>query len=123
MRDTDVNLYRESRLREEFGPFVGEPGPDGTAVSTHDIVGDTYRRVLAETTAIIAHQWRNEIARSVLKGFLFYGGVGSVRFPRFVIPNMTLCFAPGAGCVAVVLIFSLLLLVRESPSDLGASRL
>jgi len=76
MRDTDVNLYRESRLREEFGPFVGEPGPDGTAVSTHDIVGDTYRRVLAETTAIIAHQWRNEIARSVLKGFLFYGGVG-----------------------------------------------
>jgi len=76
VRDTDVNLYRESRLREEFGPFLGEPGPDGAAITTQDIVGETYRRVLAETTAIIAHQWRNEIARSALKGFLFYGGVG-----------------------------------------------
>lgn len=75
MKDTDVNLYRESRLREEFGPF-GEAGPDGIALTTQDIVGETYRRVLAETTAIVAHQWRNEIAHSVLKGFLFYGDVG-----------------------------------------------
>src|SRR5207248_8189412 len=28
------------------------------------------------TTAIVAHQWRHEIGRSALKGFLFYGGVG-----------------------------------------------
>jgi hypothetical protein len=76
MRDSDVNLYREYRLREEFGPFLGAPGSDGTALTTQDIVGEMYRRVLAETTAIVAHQWRNEIARSVLKGFLFYGGVG-----------------------------------------------
>jgi AAA+ superfamily predicted ATPase len=75
VKDTDVNLYRESRLREEFGPF-GEAGPDGIALTTQDIVGETYRRVLAETTAIVAHQWRNEIAHSVLKGFLFYGDVG-----------------------------------------------
>jgi hypothetical protein len=76
MRDTDVNLYREPRLREEFGPFLGAPGPDGTVITTQDIVGETYRRVLAETTAIVAHQWRNEIAHSFLKGFLLYGGVG-----------------------------------------------
>ena len=76
MRDTDVNLYREPRLREEFGPFLGAAGPDGTAITTQDIVGEMYRRVLAETTAIVAHQWRNEIAHSFLKGFLFYGGVG-----------------------------------------------
>src|SRR5581483_10799855 len=60
----------------EFGPFRGEPGADGTAVSANDIVGAPYRRVLAETTAIVAHQWRNDITRSALKGFLFYGGVG-----------------------------------------------
>ncbi len=76
MRDSDVNLYRYERLRAEFGPFLGEPGPDGTAVTESDIVGESYRRVLAETTAIVAHQWRNDISRSALKGFLFFGGVG-----------------------------------------------
>jgi SpoVK/Ycf46/Vps4 family AAA+-type ATPase len=76
LRDSDVNLYRRDRLVEEFGPFVGEPGPDGTATTANDIVGETYRKVLAETTAIVAHQWRQEIARSALKGFLFHGGVG-----------------------------------------------
>src|SRR5581483_5063495 len=39
MRDSDVNLYRPSRLFQEFGPFLGEPGADGTAVSANDIVG------------------------------------------------------------------------------------
>ncbi len=76
MRDSDVNLYRYPRLRAEFGPFLGDPGPDGTAMAESDIVGETYRRILAETTAIVAHQWRNDISRSALKGFLFYGGVG-----------------------------------------------
>jgi AAA+ superfamily predicted ATPase len=76
MRDTDVNLYRPGRLYQEFGPFKGEPGSDGTAEAQNDIVGAPYRKVLAETTAIISHQWRNEITRSALKGFLFYGGVG-----------------------------------------------
>src|SRR5215212_10203630 len=76
VRDSDVNLYRYDRLRAEFGPFVGEPGPDGTARAESDIVGDSYRSVLAETTAIVAHQWRNDISRSALKGYLFHGGVG-----------------------------------------------
>ena len=76
MRDTDVNLYRPQRLRAEFGPFLDEQGPDGVGRTANDIVGDTYRKVLAETTAIVAHQWRNEISRSALKGFLFHGGVG-----------------------------------------------
>src|SRR4029077_17984999 len=58
------------------GPFSGGLGPDGTAVTTQDIVGEMYRRVLAEATAIVPQQWRNEIAHSALKGFLFYGGVG-----------------------------------------------
>jgi AAA+ superfamily predicted ATPase len=76
LRDSDVNLYRPQRLRAEFGPFLGVPGPDGVGRTANDIVGDTYRQVLAETAAIVAHQWRNEISRSALKGFLFYGGVG-----------------------------------------------
>jgi hypothetical protein len=45
-------------------------------ITTKDIVGEMYRRILSETTAIVSHQWRNEISRSVLKGFLFYGGIG-----------------------------------------------
>ena len=76
MRDTDVNLYRPGRLYQEFGPFKSDPGPDGTAEAVNDIVGAPYRKVLAETTAIISHQWRNEISRSALKGFMFFGGVG-----------------------------------------------
>lgn len=76
MRDSDVNLYREDRLREEFGPFLDAPGTDGTAVAANDIVGAPYRRLLAETTAIVSHQWLNEISRSALRGFLFHGGVG-----------------------------------------------
>jgi len=76
VRDTDVNLYRPQRLLAEFGPFLDEPGADGVGRTTNDIVGDAYRKVLAETTAIVAHQWRNEISRSALKGFMFHGGVG-----------------------------------------------
>jgi AAA+ superfamily predicted ATPase len=76
VRDSDVNLYRPARLRGEFGPFLDQPGPDGVGRTANDIVGDTYRQVLAETTAIVGHQWRNEITRSALKGFLFHGGVG-----------------------------------------------
>src|SRR5947208_16872616 len=76
VRDTDVNLYRPQRLLAEFGPFLDEPGADGVGRTANDIVGDTYRKVLAETTAIVGHQWRNEISRSALKGFLFHGGVG-----------------------------------------------
>jgi AAA+ superfamily predicted ATPase len=76
LRDSDVNLYREARLRSEFGAFLNGPGADGTAVTENDIVGSPYRQVLAETTAIVTHQWRNEISRSALKGFLFHGGVG-----------------------------------------------
>ena len=76
MRDSDVNLYRPARLRAEFGPFLDERGPDRVGRTVNDIVGDTYRQVLAETIAIVSHQWRNEISRSALKGFLFHGGVG-----------------------------------------------
>jgi AAA+ superfamily predicted ATPase len=76
VRDTDVNLYRRSRLEAEFGPFGNKPWPDGLFPCANDLVGETYRRVLAETTAIIRHQWRHEITHSALKGFLFHGGVG-----------------------------------------------
>jgi AAA+ superfamily predicted ATPase len=76
VRDADVNLYDRDRLAGEFGLFIGQPGPDGTAVAEQDIVGSTYRQVLAETTAIIGHQWAHNISRSAVKGFLFHGGVG-----------------------------------------------
>jgi AAA+ superfamily predicted ATPase len=76
MKDTDVNLYRPGRLYDEFGAFADPIEGDEPAVAARDIVGAPYRRILAEITAIVAHQWRNEIERSALKGFLFHGGVG-----------------------------------------------
>ena len=100
MRDSDVNLYRAARLLEEFGPVVAEPGPDGTATTAYDIIGDTYRQVLAETTAIVGHQWRNEISHSALKGFLFHGGVGIGKTTMARRLAYELCRIFGAASIA-----------------------
>jgi SpoVK/Ycf46/Vps4 family AAA+-type ATPase len=76
VRDVDVNLYDNGRLREQFGPFT-EGGVSALPAHTErDLVGDRYRRILAETTRLVAHQWREHIERSAVKGFLFHGGVG-----------------------------------------------
>ncbi len=76
MRDADVNLYDHDRLKKEFGPFADGAGADIPGRAEHELVGDPYRRMLAETAKIVNYQWRQEIDRSALKGFLFHGGVG-----------------------------------------------
>jgi hypothetical protein len=75
VRDNDVDLYNFARLRQDFGAFVEAPGtiPGQTE---HDLVGDDYRRMLADTAKIIRFQWSHHIEHSALKGFLFHGGVG-----------------------------------------------
>ncbi|HYY89618.1 MAG TPA: ATP-binding protein [Chloroflexota bacterium] len=76
MRDSDVNLYDFERLRREFGPVVETPASGGPARVERELIGDSYRRILRETTKIVAYQWREHLDRSALKGFLFHGGVG-----------------------------------------------
>jgi SpoVK/Ycf46/Vps4 family AAA+-type ATPase len=76
VRDVDVNLYDYARLREHFGPFAEKTAPAIPARAEHDLIGDRYRRILAETTRLVAYQWREHLERSAVKGFLFHGGVG-----------------------------------------------
>src|SRR5215813_2699047 len=75
LRDNDVNLYDFERLRRDFGVFVeAEDGIPGRV--ERELLGDGYRRILTETSRIVAYQWSEHLERSALKGFLFHGGVG-----------------------------------------------
>ena len=76
MRDADVDLYDWARLAKQFGTFVAEPGPGATGRVERDLTGESYARILGETTRLIAHQWREHIQASAIKGFLFHGAVG-----------------------------------------------
>lgn len=76
MRDSDVDLYTFERLRDEFGPFARSNSDDGLAHVERELVGSRYREILRELTAIVNYQWKEHLERSVLKGFLFHGGVG-----------------------------------------------
>lgn len=76
MRDSDVNLYDVARLRRRFGAFLDDPGPGGIACVERELAGESCRRILGETTRLVAHQWREHIEDSAVKGFLFHGGVG-----------------------------------------------
>jgi AAA+ superfamily predicted ATPase len=76
MRDSDLNLYDVERLGREFGPFVETPTNSVPARVERELIGESYQRILAETTRIVAYQWREHLERSALKGFLFHGGVG-----------------------------------------------
>lgn len=76
LRDTDVNLYTYERLRHEFGDFLEVKDGQVVAWTERDLAGEPYRRMLAEMVKIVSFQWRENIQRSALKGFLLYGGVG-----------------------------------------------
>ena len=76
MRDSDVDLYTFERLRDEFGPFARSKADDGLGRAERELVGSRYREILRELTAIVHHQWKEHLEHSVLKGFLFHGGVG-----------------------------------------------
>jgi SpoVK/Ycf46/Vps4 family AAA+-type ATPase len=76
MRDSDVDLYTFERLRDQFGPFADSMADDGLGRAERELEGSRYREILRELTAIVHHQWKEHLEHSVLKGFLFHGGVG-----------------------------------------------
>lgn len=78
MRDSDVKLYDHARLKEQFGAFV-ENASEGDAIPgrvQNELIGDSYTRILRETGRLVAHQWKEHLEHSAVKGFLFHGGVG-----------------------------------------------
>ena len=78
LRDIDVNLYDQARLQKQFGSFVGGAVKEASipARVEHELLGESYTRILKETGRLVAHQWREHIEHSSVKGFLFHGGVG-----------------------------------------------
>lgn len=95
------NVHALPDLAARFGPVVANGTP---ATTVADLVGGTYRELLAETSAIVAHQWAKGIERSAVKGFFFAG-------------------PPGVGKTALAwrLAYELALRFGETPSD-GGSR-
>jgi AAA+ superfamily predicted ATPase len=71
----EFDTYGYVRLQRAFGAFLPEENriPSRTE---HDLIGVHYRSILTETARILAYQWRKQVHRSALKGFLFHGGVG-----------------------------------------------
>ena len=60
-----ANILKHDDLRELFGE------------ARRDIVGERYRQVLAEMTAIVEHQWRAGTRRGLIKGFFLTGPPGT----------------------------------------------
>ena len=76
LRDIDVNLYDCARLQRQFGAFLRVPTDQTAGLVEHELAGEGYERILRETVRLIAHQWRQHIQDSAVKGFLFHGPVG-----------------------------------------------
>ena len=78
LRDIDVNLYDRERLAKQFGAFVDNASTDDPIPGTveRELLGPHYSTILKETARLVAHQWREHIEQSAVKGFLFHGGVG-----------------------------------------------
>jgi AAA+ superfamily predicted ATPase len=72
----EFDTYGYVRLKRAFGAFVPDEAARIPAQVEHDLVGAHYRSILTETARILAYQWRKQVHRSSLKGFLFYGDVG-----------------------------------------------
>lgn len=91
------NVHGFQDLAGRFGPVVR----DGALLTTaDDVLGQAYRDVLAETTAIVIHQWTGAIRRSAVKGFFFTGppGVGKTLLAWRIAYELAARFAaPPAG--------------------------
>ncbi len=97
LRDIDVNLYDCPRLRERFGPFVSKDSVPGRVES--ELLGEQYSRILRDTSPLVAHQWREHIEDSALKGFLFHGepGTGKTSMAKRIAYEMCRVFGNDDG--------------------------
>jgi AAA+ superfamily predicted ATPase len=79
-------------LQAQFGPPVETEGL--LTRTANDLLGDFHRGILAETVEIVAHQWRQDVRRSAVKGFFLGGppGVGKSVLARRAAYELALRF-------------------------------
>ncbi|HKT18625.1 MAG TPA: ATP-binding protein [Stellaceae bacterium] len=99
LRDMDVNLYDRARLQQQFGSFLSAPTQSANGVVEHELAGESYERILRETSRLVAHQWREHIEDSAIKGFLFHGpvGIGKTTMAKRLAYELARIFAAEAG--------------------------
>jgi SpoVK/Ycf46/Vps4 family AAA+-type ATPase len=86
LRARDLTTLGRLELREEFGDFAEPRDGQRLGRAERDLHGDWYRERVQQMARIVAHQWRREIRRSAMRGFLLHGspGLGKTTLVRRV---------------------------------------
>jgi SpoVK/Ycf46/Vps4 family AAA+-type ATPase len=116
----DLTIFDYERLRDLFGGFVGPLRGAFSWEAEQDLRGAWYREIVDHMSMIVAHQWRQGIRRSALRGFFLHGppGLGKTTVVKRV--TLELCRLLGdAGPDGQVVPVQMVLI---DGSDLARSR-